>query len=108
MSYKVKRALGYQPWGITNPWVYADLSQPQRLRGQVSPMVYQTRPPTYWNRTLPAGIGDVDPADARAARMERIAIIGVTLSAVSLVLVAWNSGALRKLGLVRNRRRRRR
>ena len=107
MTYRANRSLGFQPWGITNPWVYADLSQPQRLRGQVSPMVFKTRPPALWNRTLPmAGLGtETDPHEARAARMEKLAIAGVTLSAISL---AYATGLFRKLGLTQNRRRRRR
>jgi hypothetical protein len=104
MSYRGNRAAGFQPWGVTNPWVYADLSQPQRLRGQVSPMIFKTHPPSYGNRTLPSGVGDVDPIEARGQRMERYAIAGVTLSAISVGLVLWNSGALKKV--VRNRRRR--
>lgn len=118
MTYRVKRERGYQPWGITNPWVYADLSQPQRLRGSVSPMVFQTRPPSQWNRTLPMAVGEVaeaDPvarAEARSARMERWAIAGVTISAISLALFVHQSGALRALvkggRVAANRRRRRR
>lgn len=104
MGYRVNRALGYQPWGVTNPWVYADLSQPQRLRGGVSPIVFQTH--GYFPRTAHLGqAAEVSEEVARAKRMERIAIAGLALSAASFALFA--SMQLRK-GLRNNGRRRRR
>ena len=82
MSYKVNRDVGYQPWGVTNPWVFADLSQPQRQRGQVSPLVYTTQPPYLRSAHLSpprpylpsSHLGQASEADARGARMERYAL----------------------------------
>lgn len=100
MSYKVNRAEGYQPWGVTNPWVFADLSQPQRQRGRVSPLVYKTQPPYLRSPHL----GQIDlsrivgpiattaaDADARAIRMERYALVGLAFSVGSFALFAWNT-----------------
>lgn len=61
MSYKVNRALGYQKWGVTNPWVFANFGQPQRKRGYVSPVVFQTAPPSL--RTVHLGLGQASDAD---------------------------------------------
>ncbi len=85
MTYRVNRALGYQKWGIANPWVFADLSQPQRRRNGVSQYVWQTHPPRAGIHPLGqipiASL--VGEADARAIRMERYALAGLALSAVS-------------------------
>lgn len=108
MSYKVDRARGYQPWAITNPWVFADYGQPQRLRGQVSPLVYKTH-----GAYLLSNLGQVpttDPATeslARSRRMEIIAVAGLGVSVTSLLLF---SHMMRKNGrrrkVKRNARRR--
>lgn len=34
---------GYERARVLNPWVFANYGQPQRRRGYVSPVVYQTR-----------------------------------------------------------------
>lgn len=106
MSYKVNRSLGYQRWGVTNPFVFADLSQPQRLRGQVSPVVFQTQPPSLRSAHLgqSAELQLAELELKRAERMERIAIAGLVVSLASLAL-AWrqvSTGAMRA-----NRRRKR-
>lgn len=82
MSYK-RGTLGYQKWGVTNPWVFANYGQPQRMRGYVSPMVFQTAGPFLKS----AHLGE-DAADElkRAERMEKIAIAGLALSGASLWL----------------------
>lgn len=86
MSYKVNRALGFQRWGVTNPFVFADLSQPQRLRGGVSPVVFQTQPPSLRS----AHLGQMSPEEElkRAERMEKIAMAGFAVSIASFFL-AW-------------------
>lgn len=94
MSYK---GLGYQKWGVTNPWVFANYGQPQRGRGYVSPMVFQTSSPYLKSAHL--GTDDITVMQAemakaseekdRSERMEKIAIAGLTMSAVSLFLI-WN------------------
>lgn len=61
MSYRVNRALGYQKWGVTNPWVFANFGQPQRGRGYVSPAVFQTAPPRL--RTAHLGLGQASEAE---------------------------------------------
>jgi len=83
MSYKVDRSLGFQRWGVTNPWVFADYGQPQRLRGQVSPMVFQTHPPRLMNDHLGQD-AFIDEDRARARRMEYVAFVSLGLSAWSL------------------------
>jgi hypothetical protein len=121
MSYRVNRAEGFQPWGVTNPFVFADLSQPQRQRGRVSPLVYTTQPPYLRsshlgpaNRYLPSSqLGQIPPpggtpeaAEARGARMERYALAGVIFGAISLYLT-WKAGKRRGMSMSTNRRRRR-
>ena len=116
MSYRVNRTQGFQRWGVTNPWVFANYGQPQRKRGYVSPMVFQTAGPYLQSAHLGADV----PADASAAerellrraeedlrrseRMERYAIAGVAIAATSL-LMAYNFYS--KQGRVRPNRRRR-
>jgi len=91
MPYKVNRALGYEPWGVTNPFVFANYGQPQRHRGYVSPMVFQTHAPQLKNPHL-GQAGDFVEDDRRRAeedrqrarRMEWIAIASLGLSAWSM------------------------
>lgn len=87
MTYAVKRHLGYGPWGVTNPWVFADLSQPQRRRVP-SKYVWQTHPPREGMHPL----GQLSPlttltsaaeaAEARARRMEVYSLIGLGLTSL--------------------------
>jgi len=102
---------------VTNPWVWADYGQPQRKRGQVSPMVFQTAGPYLKS----AHLGQDDVPDEllvaqaelrraneeikRSERMEKIAMAGLLMSGVS-VLLAYSFYRDRKV--VANRRRRRR
>lgn len=105
MTYSVERHLGFGPWGVTNPWVYADLSQPQRRRVP-SKYVWQTHPPRQG--MFPLGqiplISDAlasgASSEARARRMEFYALAGLTLS----MLYLYRSHA----GIKRNSRRTRR
>ena len=83
MSYKVNPALGFQKWGVTNPWVWANYGQPQRQRGYVSPMVFQTGTPHL--RSAHLGLTPEEELK-RADRMEKIAVTGLILSAASLWL----------------------
>lgn len=48
--------IGYEHAHVLNPWVFADFRQPQRQRGFVSPLVYQTSPPTVYHPNL-SGVG---------------------------------------------------
>jgi hypothetical protein len=115
MSYRVNRDIGYQPWGVTNPWVFANYGQPQRARGYVSPLVYTTQPPylrsAHLNPRNPyfpsSHLGQTpapDSAEARGARMERYALAGVLFGAVSLV-ITWQA-AYRRGRMSPNRKRR--
>ena len=114
MSYRVNRSLGYQPAYVMNPWVWANYGQPQRLRGQVSPMVAQTVPPYLTNWHLGEAGSESAPApapaltaaelreqdrDARAMRMELLGFTGVAIALISLMR---SSGSMKP-----NRRRRR-
>ena len=86
MTYKVDRSLGFQQWGVTNPWVFANFGQPQRQRGTVSPMVFQTHPPRLMNDHL-GRLGQdsfIEEDRARARRMEWVAYASLGLSAWSL------------------------
>lgn len=83
MTYKVDRALGFQKWGVTNPWVFANYGQPQRQRGYVSPMVFQTHPPRLMNDHLGQDTF-IEEDRARAERMEYVAYASLALSAWSL------------------------
>jgi hypothetical protein len=97
MTYRVNRALGYQKWGVTNPWVWANYGQPQRHRGYVSPMVFQTKEPFLQSAHLGAAVDELTVAQAesvsaleerkRAERMEKMAVAGLILSGASLLLL---------------------
>lgn len=118
MSYKVDRRLGYQPWGVVNPWVFADYGQPQRHRGYVSPIIFQTEPPVLSNHhlgylgqaTTPSGTV-VSDAEARGARMETLAKVGLGLSALSLAVYLYTvskvTGSAAPMHMNRRRRVRR-
>lgn len=131
MSYQVNRAAGFQRWGVTNPWVFANFGQPQRKRGYVSPMVFQTYGPYLKTAHLGQTIDDEvmnlqrpasDILDASAAerellrrseedlrrseRMERYAVVGVIISGVSLMM-AYNFYTRQRKPVRTNRRRRR-
>jgi hypothetical protein len=114
VTYQVNRALGFQRWGVTNPWVFADYGQPQRQRGNVSPMVFQTAGPYLKTAHLGTEPTDVEAellrrADAelkRGERMERYALAGLTVSALSLFL-AYNFYSSRMAARVTVNRRRR-
>lgn len=101
MSYKVDRNRGYQPWAVVNPWVFADYGQPQRLRGQVSPLVYKTQGPYLLSEHLGQA---PDAAEARAKRMEIIAFASFGASLVSLYMF-WRHVVKPKVQ--KNKRRRR-
>jgi hypothetical protein len=83
MSYASRGSLGFQKWGVTNPWVWANLAQPQRQRGNVSPMVFQTAGPYLKSAHL--GLTPEEELK-RADRMEKIAITGLVMSTASLWL----------------------
>lgn len=117
MTYRVNRALGFQKWGVTNPWVFANYGQPQRKRGYVSPMVFQTAGPYLKSAHLGADFADASAAEQellrradedlrRSERMERYALAGVVISATSLLL-AYNFYTRQQRRLRTNRRRRR-
>jgi len=101
VSYKVDRRLGYAPWGVTNPWVFADLSQPQRYRGPVSPVVWQTHTPMLRQHPLGQTSTSTTTVDDYAARMEQYTILGLAISASSLMFLVWYS--LRRPTLRENR-----
>lgn len=88
MSYAVKRRLGFQPWGVTNPWVFANLAQPQRRRVR-SGFIWQTHPPRAGIHPL-GQIPLLSDAEARATRMERYALAGLAMSAVSASAFLYN------------------
>jgi hypothetical protein len=114
MSYRVNRANGYQRWGVTNPWVWANFGQPQRGRGYVSPIVFQTQSPKLKSAYLGDVTQDVaallnrsDEELARARRMERYAAIGVSLSALSAFMLWYRLYGKKSLAANRRRRRKR-
>lgn len=127
MSYntrtKISRSLGYQSWGVNNPWVFADLSQPQRKRGQISPAIFKTHPLRFENRTLPpdpnirvraysvgfSGMGDTatDQMLASALRMETYAVWGLAISVASLAAFMYQCRPHKAVHANRRRRRRR-
>jgi hypothetical protein len=118
MTYRVNRALGFQRWGVTNPWVFANYGQPQRKRGYVSPMVFQTSGPYLKSAHLGAEPTEVEAELLRRAqedlnrseRMEKYALAGLVVSATSLLLAYnfYSRQAKRQVAANRRRRRRRR
>lgn len=111
MSYRVKRGLGFQRWGVTNPWVFANYGQPQRHRGYVSPMVMQTSGPFLKTAHLGAEGPPTDEqselkrARDRARRMERYALAGMVMSGFGLFM-AHNFYSSQPSPVKANRRRR--
>lgn len=121
MTYKVNRAIGYQKWGVTNPWVFANYGQPQRHRGYISPMVFQTTGPFLQSAHLGSYVGtgayeaateaerellrQAGAETARAERMEKFAIAGLGLSVVSLWF-SWKFLQMKKSTANRRRARR--
>jgi len=95
VSYKVNRNLGFERWGVTNPWVFANYGQPQRQRGYVSPGVFQTAGP--YLKSVHLGVTETESAllrradveMARGERMERLAMLGVAISVTSLLMTMW-------------------
>ena len=125
MSYRVNRALGYQSWGVTNPWVWANYGQPQRSKGGPSPVVFQNAPPFLRSAHLGAATLPLVETEAEAAlrlaeedrqrnqRMENLALIGVVLSAASIMYSVWQGMSTKKAirrsrPINANRRKRRR
>lgn len=79
MSYRPNRlTIGYERAKVLNPWVFADLRQPQRMRGFVSPLVYQTSPPTVYHPNLSglgaAEVGAEQPVTQQTIQEEQRAI----------------------------------
>lgn len=118
MTYRVNRALGFQPWGVTNPWVFANYGQPQRRRGYVSPMVFQTAGPYLKTAHLGQAPQTASSVEMellrrseddmrRSERMERYAITGLVISGVSLML-AYGFYTQKRVSPNRRKRRRRR
>ena len=121
MTYKVNRAIGFGKWGVTNPWVFANYGQPQRHRGYISPMVFQTTGPFLESAHLGSYsmgadanaasetelelLRQADMETRRAQRMEAFAIAGLGLSLVS-VWISWKF--MQKKMAIPNRRRARR
>lgn len=120
MSYRVDRARGFQPWGVTNPWVFADYGQPQRQRGSVSPLVYTTQPSylrsAHLNPRYPyfpsshLGLGQASAValtaeERRVLRMERYALVGLALSTGSFALFLWNTFKPKRVSANRRKRR---
>jgi hypothetical protein len=104
MTYSVKRYLGYRPWGVTNPWVFANLAQPQRRRVP-SNYIFQTHAPRAGIHPLgqiSELLAPVANQEARARRMEMYALIGLTMTA-TFYAATWMRGKK----MVRNRRKRR-
>jgi len=76
VTYQPNRlTIGYQHAHVLNPQVFADLRQPQRQRGFVSPLVYQTTPPTIYHPNL-SGVGaeEVGAAPVMAPADEQLAM----------------------------------
>jgi hypothetical protein len=96
MTYAVKRHLGYEPWGVTNPWVYANLAQPQRRRVP-SKYVWQTHPPRQGMHPL----GQIFSEASRGTRMEVYSLIGLTLTS----LFVWRAFFRRPVARNKGRRR---
>jgi hypothetical protein len=86
-GYYADRSRGFEPWGITNPWVWADYTQPQRLRGHPgpSPLVYKTQGP-YLLSSLGQATGE-SASEARGRRMELMSLVGLAISVTSFVIM---------------------
>jgi hypothetical protein len=95
---------GYERARVLNPWVFANYGQPQRLRGYVSPVVFQTRasmpgspylgatddvsvPLTSLIPPLPLGPASSDPEEPIRImrRMQVLSVLSVTIGAMGLL-----------------------
>lgn len=84
MTYQANRlTIGYERAQVLNPWVFADLRQPQRQRGFVSPLVYQTSSPTVYHPNL-SGLGTEASPLAVVAMSPDAERLALQRSAVSL------------------------
>lgn len=58
MSHPVSRG----GWHVENPWVFANYGQPQRMRGRVSPIVFQSQYPApshaYLGESVPTEVNE--------------------------------------------------
>ena len=88
MTYQANRLTsGYEHAKVLNPWVFADYGQPQRMRGYVSPLIYQTIPPTIYHPNL-SGVGaeEMGQPPPPVASDERLALqrtaVGLQLRSV--------------------------
>ena len=88
MTYSTRAAIpGYERARVLNPWVFANYGQPQRRRGYVSPVVFQTR--ASLPQSIYLGATEADPAEPIKImrRMQVLSILSVVIGAAGLYLV---------------------
>lgn len=76
---------GYERAEVLNPWVFADYGQPQRKRGYVSPVVFQSHPSMPQSAYL--GTADPDEPIKIMRRMQVVSILSLVIGAAGLYFV---------------------
>lgn len=95
MNYRRVHVIpGYEKAQVLNPWVFANYGQPQRRRGYVSPLVFQSHAPmprsAYLGTTdTPATPSAADEALELNRRMHRLAVISTVLAGIGVLLMVW-------------------
>lgn len=94
MNYrKVHVIPGYEKAQVLNPWVFANYGQPQRRRGYVSPLVFQSHAPMP--RSAYLGATDEPVVDEPLRLMRRMHVLATvsTIFAGLGVLLAFRASS---------------
>lgn len=91
MNYRRVHVIpGYEKAQVLNPWVFANYGQPQRRRGYVSPLVFQSHAPMP--RSAYLGATDTTPAPVVdeplqiMRRMHTLATLSTIFAGLGVVL----------------------
>lgn len=104
MTFHRRIVPGYERARVLNPWVFANYGQPQRLRGYVSPVVFQTGAsipgdpylgttdevpfvPSVPGTVHPSATSEPDEALQIMRRMHLLSILSVAIGAAGLYFV---------------------
>jgi hypothetical protein len=74
---------GYGRAQVLNPWVFANYGQPQRLRGYVSPVVFQSH--TSMPQSVYLGATDPDEPLKIMRRMQVVSILSLIIGAAGVL-----------------------
>lgn len=75
---------GYGRAQVLNPWVFANYGQPQRKRGYVSPVVFQSHPSMPQSVYLGTVANDPDEPLKIMRRMQVVSILSLIIGAAGV------------------------